>query len=287
MKIRRANVSCALLESARVGGRVAAVIAGALAFAPFSASAAATVSGTADAVIIKTQNSSVEDVLAALSHQFKLKYRSSADLKTEISGTYEGSLRCVVARILSGYNFVVRSSPSGIEVIFLASHGAPAGAVTVSAKADLRPQGWSQQSAAPAPSDAAAQAANQAQAAPHATAGKTPAPTPDLKLAEGSLPAPPMPQPAALGSSLPAPPVPKAPPSGSSFPAPPIPKAFEGSSFAAPPVPIAGATAMPAPPVPPQLAGSGASSSNQPAPSTLAKALANAPTPAAPASKSN
>jgi hypothetical protein len=164
---------------------VALTLAVALASTQTPALAGPKVSGNPEAVTVDAQNSSIDQVLAALSREFKLQYRSSVDLKTEITGIYEGSLPRVAARILEGYNFVLRSSPNGIEVTVLGSHVA---------------QG------SPQPSTTPAQAAQKPQATPSATAQAKAAPNPEIKTVDGVLPPPPAPKPVPSGSSLPTPP---------------------------------------------------------------------------------
>src|SRR5262245_32577714 len=108
-------------------------LAATLAVAPTSLLAEAQVQGSPEAVRIETQNSSIEEVLAALGNAFDLRYRSSAKLAKQLSGTYEGSLQRVVARVLEGYDFVLRNNKGKIEITVLGIRGAaPATAVASS-----------------------------------------------------------------------------------------------------------------------------------------------------------
>jgi hypothetical protein len=77
----------------------------------------------AEAVSLQAQNSSIAEIFEALGHRFNVNYRSSIELQNHITGNYEGSLRHVMTRILEGYNFVVKTSPSQIEVIVLGKDG--------------------------------------------------------------------------------------------------------------------------------------------------------------------
>jgi hypothetical protein len=88
---------------------------------PTLAVAGTQVSGNSDAVQVEAQNAPVEEILAALAKNFNVQFRSSADLDKRLTGTYEGTLNQVVARILIGYNFVVKSGDKGLEVILLGS----------------------------------------------------------------------------------------------------------------------------------------------------------------------
>jgi hypothetical protein len=74
------------------------------------------VTGARDAVRIEVDNAAIEDVMDALGANFALRYRTTAPLGRRITGTHRGVLERVVARILDGYDFVIRTGPEGIEV---------------------------------------------------------------------------------------------------------------------------------------------------------------------------
>jgi hypothetical protein len=93
----------------------------ALAMDPMLALADAQVSGKPDAVSVKAQDASVEEILVALANGFDVQFRSSADLEKRITGTYQGSLQQVVTRVLSGYDFFVKSGEKGLEITLLGS----------------------------------------------------------------------------------------------------------------------------------------------------------------------
>ena len=101
---------------------VAALVAG-LAAPSVTAMAAAQVSGSPQSVSVDAQNSSLKDILSALGKQFNIHYQSTANLDKQLSGTYEGSLRRVVARLLEGYNFIITTNQDMIEVTVLGTQG--------------------------------------------------------------------------------------------------------------------------------------------------------------------
>jgi hypothetical protein len=74
------------------------------------------VSGTRDAINVEISDASVDEVLAALSAKFALSYRSGAPLDKRLTGTHDGSLQRVIAGVLTGYDFVVKTSRDGLEV---------------------------------------------------------------------------------------------------------------------------------------------------------------------------
>jgi hypothetical protein len=92
------------------------VILSAVWFAAPPARADVAVTGARDDVRIEVDNAAVEDVMDALGVNFGLRYRSTAPLARRISGTHRGALERIVARVLDGYDFVVKTGPEGIEV---------------------------------------------------------------------------------------------------------------------------------------------------------------------------
>ena len=74
------------------------------------------VGGAADDVRLEVTDASLDDVLAALGVNFGLRYRSPAPLGRRITGAHRGSLQRVVALLLDGYDFVVKTGAEGVEV---------------------------------------------------------------------------------------------------------------------------------------------------------------------------
>jgi hypothetical protein len=111
-------------DTRRRGTRSAVVIAVALAASQTPVLAGATIGGTPEAVTLNVQDTSIGEILAGLGHDFDVHYRSSADLNRHLTGTYKGSLRQVVTRILDGYNFIIASSGGGMEVTILGRQNA-------------------------------------------------------------------------------------------------------------------------------------------------------------------
>jgi len=201
MNIPRLIALCRLLRGRGAGAAV--TLAAALASAQMPALAGAKVGGNPQAVTVDARNSSIEDILATLGREFEVHYRSSVDLKNKITGTYEGSLPRVVSRILEGYNFVLKSTPGGIEVTVLGKQNAStARAGTIKATSGPGLQEASKAATAPSP------IAQQSHAAPSAAASaKAPAaaaPAPQITLAEGAQPGP-MPGPSTAALPMPVP----------------------------------------------------------------------------------
>ena len=105
--------------------RLAAAALAIVLMAPAAAFASAQISGSQQAVSVDAQNTSIKEVLSALGQKFKLQLQSSANLDKPISGTYQGSLQHVVARLLEGYNFFIRTNQGALEVTVLGTPNAP------------------------------------------------------------------------------------------------------------------------------------------------------------------
>jgi hypothetical protein len=110
---------------------IALVIA--LVITPTWARADIQVRGTPEAVVVEAQNATVEEILVALTDAFKVRSRSAANLDKRLTGTYEGTLQHAVSRILKGYNFVMKSGPSGLEITLLGA-GKPVAVVSARSK---------------------------------------------------------------------------------------------------------------------------------------------------------
>jgi hypothetical protein len=149
---------------------VAAALVAGLAATTVTAIAAAQVSGSPQNVSVDAQNSSLKDILSALGKQFNVHYQSTANLDKQLSGTYEGSLRRVVARLLEGYNFIITTNQDMIEVTVLGTQALQTGGA-----------------ASPiVGSNAAAQSARPSQETPtsHPANPATVAPSPSARVAE-------------------------------------------------------------------------------------------------------
>ena len=66
---------------------------------------------------------SLADVLARLDTLFAIKCRSAVPLTAEISGSYSGSLSQVMARLLDGYNYVIKIDREVTEIVVLGRAG--------------------------------------------------------------------------------------------------------------------------------------------------------------------
>jgi hypothetical protein len=80
------------------------------------------IEGDATALHIEVPQTAIADVLSAL-NKFNVLYRSSIELDEKLDGTYTGSLRHIVGRLLNGYNYATKLDSSGLEVTIYGKDG--------------------------------------------------------------------------------------------------------------------------------------------------------------------
>jgi len=81
------------------------------------------ISGAADALRLEARNATLDEVLRALRATYKFRYHGSVATGAAVSGAYSGSLPRVVTRLLTGYNYVLRSSADGLDVSIITANG--------------------------------------------------------------------------------------------------------------------------------------------------------------------
>ncbi|MCG2671497.1 hypothetical protein ACFPFP_31660 [Bradyrhizobium sp. GCM10023182] len=86
-----------------------------------TASAEVKVEGRPDAVHLEVHDTSLHDVLAALQERFNLRYRTVDALEAQMTGVFDGPLRRVVARLLSGHDYAMQVTADGVDVLVLTS----------------------------------------------------------------------------------------------------------------------------------------------------------------------
>jgi hypothetical protein len=219
------------LGSPNFGMRAAILLAAALAIAPTSVLAEVQVRGSPQAVRIEARDTPVEEILAALGRAFGMHYQLLANVDKRVSGTYVGPLPRVLARILDGYNFILKTDNGSIAVTVVGTPNAAAAVPASSAPKVVR------QLPAAAPPTAAV---GEGRARPTASAS-TAAPSPAVEPAEGS----PFPTPALPTSGSAPAPVPELKQSAAPAPAPPAlgskaAPAPEPGPAAGSPLPVAG-----------------------------------------------
>jgi hypothetical protein len=81
------------------------------------------VEGNLGALRVTTSGDALSDVLTAFGARWPVRYRSSVPLDVKIAGAYAGSLSQVVARLLDGYNYVIRRDRELTEIIVFGARG--------------------------------------------------------------------------------------------------------------------------------------------------------------------
>ena len=95
------------------------------------------IANASGALSIDAHDTTLQEVVVKLSATFGIRFRSSADLSRPVDGSYQGSLREVITRLLDGYDFFVRRSGDVTEVVIVGSSGKSATAAPVAVAAPI------------------------------------------------------------------------------------------------------------------------------------------------------
>ena len=87
------------------------------------ARAASEVQGKPADMRLLVDNASTQEILQALSISFGLTYSLPQNIGRNLTGTYSGSLRQVLARILDGTDYILTVSDGPFEVVVLGAAG--------------------------------------------------------------------------------------------------------------------------------------------------------------------
>lgn len=74
------------------------------------------VSGSPAALSVQVEDATLADVLDDFRAHFAFDYRSAAPLDRRLSGSYRGPLHHVLRRLLTGYDYVVKTSDGRVQV---------------------------------------------------------------------------------------------------------------------------------------------------------------------------
>ena len=78
------------------------------------------VSGSMGSVQLEARDSSVAEVLSALSQALPIRYRTSVELNRAVTGTFKGPALKVISRVLQDYDYVIRqNAEGGFEVMVI------------------------------------------------------------------------------------------------------------------------------------------------------------------------
>jgi hypothetical protein len=98
------------------GALIAGALLAALQFS--SVRAEIRVEGDAADVRVEARDATVAEILATLGERFAVHYRGTTGTRS-LTANFAGPLRRVVARVLDGYNFVIRERGDGLDVTVL------------------------------------------------------------------------------------------------------------------------------------------------------------------------
>lgn len=84
-----------------------------------SAEAAVRLSGTVERIILTTNDATIAEILAALRAAFYVEMTLKGATARKFTGTYIGSPRQVLSRLLRGEDYVLRSTSDGISIRLL------------------------------------------------------------------------------------------------------------------------------------------------------------------------
>ncbi len=91
---------------------------------PVTAHAEVHIEGNPAAVHVTARGDSVGDVLSALGVAFKLRHRSAIELDAAANPTYAGPIERVIANLLDGFNYAVKTSQgTTTEIIVFGRRG--------------------------------------------------------------------------------------------------------------------------------------------------------------------
>jgi hypothetical protein len=77
------------------------------------------ISGSDARLVLQANDASLTDILSALQSSFRVDVRVKGNVTQHFTGTYTGSLRHVLGRLLGGTDYVLKMSPSGLQIVLV------------------------------------------------------------------------------------------------------------------------------------------------------------------------
>ena len=98
----------------------------------FGVGAEVSIRGDKAVVHLEASKAPLSEVLSALESAFPVRHRASVPLDQSISGTYQGSVRHVLVRLLGGFNYYIAdTADGGMEITVVGRPGAAVAAAPV------------------------------------------------------------------------------------------------------------------------------------------------------------
>jgi len=121
MRAETTTITCTDHARHAIGSRrlVLAVLSVAVTLGASALGSRAEVSIRGDRAVVHVEASKARlfEVLSALESAFPIRHRTSVPLDRSISGTYRGSVRVVLARLLDGFNYYIAETAEGVMEI--------------------------------------------------------------------------------------------------------------------------------------------------------------------------
>jgi hypothetical protein len=80
-------------------------------------------SGMQDRVVLQANDATVPEVLAALRRAIGLEVTLRGTVEQKFTGVYSGSVHYVLRRLLTGENYILRTTSGGISIVLLGQSG--------------------------------------------------------------------------------------------------------------------------------------------------------------------
>jgi hypothetical protein len=106
---------------------------------PSGAHADVRVTGETNSIRLETQNAALSEVLTALGVTYKLPSGGMTEPSRPFNGTYTGTARDVIFRVLEGYDFIVNRSDGKFDVVIYGVSGKTPNAAAAAAIAPAAP----------------------------------------------------------------------------------------------------------------------------------------------------
>lgn len=77
------------------------------------------IEGDESAVHLEVRDVPLGRLLDAMQAKFNMRYRTDGALDSSVTGTFDGQMRRVAARLLENYDFVMKLRPEGLDILIL------------------------------------------------------------------------------------------------------------------------------------------------------------------------
>lgn len=105
-------------------------------------------SGTEDQFVLQAKNATIGEIVSGIQSTFNVKVRLTGSTARQFTGSYAGSLRRVLSRLLDGEDYIISSAADGMTIALLDRSGGARNATAIAARVaggqeETKPvQGW-------------------------------------------------------------------------------------------------------------------------------------------------